>query len=173
MTPDERALAALSFAVQGAPDVITPDDARDVVEVAERFYRFLERFSAAAGTARLVVTAKVDGAPVTLKPNPGGSMTQIVNATVDNTTVTLTIASEDDHGNPTSDALTITNDDTANAVADWVQSPGSYVGTLKQVEGTVNISITDPSVPSLAATDVQLVVGAGATSQVQVTATVV
>ena len=49
----------------------------------------------------------------------------------------------------------------------------TYTGTLKQAEGTVNITLTDPSAPQIGDTLVQLVVGPGATSQVQVTATVV
>jgi hypothetical protein len=168
---DDNAALALNFAVQLAPDQITSREARDVVRVAELFYRFLGH---PAVTTRLAVTAEIDGAAVTLITQPGGSMPQLVNATVDNTTVTLTVLSEDDHGDVTSDALTIVNDDTAAAVADWVLSADThtYTGTLKAALGTVNITITDPSAPALSPTEVQLVVGPGATSQVNVTAAV-
>ena len=43
-------------------------------------------------------------------------MAQTVAATVDNTTVTLVAAPEDDHGDQTPDLLTWTNDDTASRV---------------------------------------------------------
>lgn len=167
---DDNAAIALGFAVQLAPDVVTSAEAPDVVKVARLLWEFLEH---PADAARLVVIAEIDGAAVPIT-HPGGTMAQVVNATVDNNTVTLTVLSEDDHNNPTSDTLTITNDDTAAVVADWVLSADThtYTGTLKHVEGTVNISITDPAAPALAATDVQLVVGPGATSQVNVTAAV-
>ena len=102
-------------------------------------------------------------------------MAQTVAATVDNTTVTLVAAPQDDHGDPTPDQLTWANDDTAGAVAAWVLDPTTdiYTGTLTHAEGTVNITVTDPTAPVLAPTVVALTVGPGATSQINVTATVV
>jgi hypothetical protein len=168
---DDNAALALNFAVQLAPEVVSFREARDVVKVAELFYQFLGH---PAVTARLVIAVEIDRVAVTPITQPGGTMAQIVNATVDNTTVTLTVLSEDDHGDVTSDTLTIVNDDTAAAVADWVLSADThtYTGTLKAVEGTVNITITDPAAPALAPAEVQLVVGPGATSQINVTAAV-
>ena len=126
-------------------------------------------------TTRIVLTAETDGIAVTVNPPSGGEMAQTVAATVDNTTVTLVAQPEDDHNDPTPDLLTWTNDDTASAVAAWVLSADThtYTGTLTHAEGTVNITVTDPTVPSLAPTVVTLTVGPGATSQVNVTATVV
>jgi hypothetical protein len=166
----ENRLQGLTFALEHGPETITTVEAPDVIQVAELYRKYLD-----GTTVRIAVTAAVDGAGVPLKTLPGGTMPQIVNATVDNTTVTLTVLPADDHNNATSDTLVITNDDTAAVIADWVLSADThtYTGTLKAVEGTVNIAINDPAAPSLSQTDVQLVVGPGATSQVQVTATVV
>jgi hypothetical protein len=161
--------AIAAFVPEGG---LTLHEAPSLVRAAKVIYEFLEQPLPAS---RLVITAEIDGHAVTLKTEPGGTIAQIVNATVDNTTVTLTVLSEDDHGDVTSDTLTIVNDDAAAAVADWVLSADThtYTGTLKAVEGTVNITITDPSAPALSPTEVQLVVGPGATSQVNVTAVVV
>ena len=125
-------------------------------------------------TTGIILTASADGIAVAVTPPSGGTMAQTVAATVDNTTVTLVAQPEDDHNDPTPDLLTWTNDDTASAVAAWVLSPDThtYTGTLNHVEGTVNITVTDPTVPSLAPTEVTLTVGPGATSQINVTATV-
>lgn len=124
-----------------------------------------------AGTDRLALIAVIDSGPAT---ELGGTMPQTVSATVDNTTVTLKAQPEDDHGNPTPDQLTWANDDTASAVATWAASADTktYTGTLTHAEGTVNITVTDPSAPSLAPAQIQLVVGPGAASQINVTATV-
>ncbi len=168
MTADSR-VAALTFALEHAPGPVTTETAPDVVQVADLFRRFLD-----ATATRLLITAAVDGIPVPLTPPGGTTMPQIVNATVDNTTVTLAALPEDDHNNPTPDQLAWANDDTAAAVADWALSADTktYTGTLKATEGTVNITVTDPSAPGLSPAVVQLVVGPGATSQIQVTATV-
>lgn len=168
MTAENRR-RALDLALARAPEIVTPAEAPDVVVVAELYRKFLD-----GTTVRLQVTAQVDGAGVPLITLPGGNMAQIVNATVDNTTVTLSALPEDDHNNPTGDQLSWGNDDAAAVVADWVQSDDtlSYTGTLKAAEGTVNITVTDPAAPNLSPTEVQLVVGPGATSQIQVTATV-
>lgn len=168
MTAENR-IRGLEFALAHGPETITSVEAPDVIQVAELYRLYLD-----GTTVRLAVTAAVDGAAVPLTTPPGGTMPQIVNATVDNTTVTLAALPEDDHNNPTSDSLAWANDDTANAVANWVLSDDTktYTGTLTQAEGTVNITVTDPSAPALSPTEVQLVVGPGATSQVQVTATV-
>lgn len=167
MTAENRALA-LQLVFDHWGGKVSLADIPDVIKSAEQCRLFLD-----GTTVRLTITAAVDGAAVSLRTPPGGTMPQIVNATVDNTTVTLVAAPTDDHGNATTDQLTFANDDTAATVADWVQSGDTYTGTLKAVEGTVNITVTDPSAPNLSATDVQLVVGPGATSQINVTATVV
>lgn len=159
----------MDYALSKAPAIVTLAEAPDVVAVAELYRKYLD-----GNTVRLMVAAQVDGAGVPMITPPGGNMPQIVNATVDNNTVTLVAAPEDDHNNPTGDSLAWANDDTAAVVADWVLSGDTrtYTGTLKHVEGTVNITLTDPSAPQIGDTQVQLVVGPGATSQVQVTATV-
>jgi hypothetical protein len=123
------------------------------------------------GTAAIAVAAAVDGNPVPLLIS-GETMSQTVNATVDNNTVTLVAASEDDHNNPTSDQLTWTNDDTSGTVGTYADNGDTYTVTLAHAEGTVNITVDDPSAPDLSPTVVQLVVGPGATSQINVTATV-
>jgi hypothetical protein len=172
----ENAALALDYACRLAPLCFDRDDrfaeiVEQTVKAAGKFYQLLEGPNA---TARLVITAEVDGAPVALITPPGGTMPQLVNATDDNNTVTLTAAEADDHNQPTSDQLVWTNDDTASAVATWELSADTktYTGTLTHTEGTVNITITDPSAPNLSPTVVQLVVGAGATSQINVSAVV-
>jgi hypothetical protein len=91
------------------------------------------------------------------------------NMTVDDT-ITLTVKTEDDHGDPTSDAIVFASDDNGTVIT-WTTD--GLVSTGKPVaEGTVNVSISDPSAPSLAPTAVAITVGAGATSQISVDATV-
>jgi hypothetical protein len=147
------------------------DDPHRLIAYADRLVPWI----AGTATTRLVLTAAViDGIAVTVN-QPGGTMAQTVAATVDNTTVTLVASPQDDHNDPTPDLLTWTNDDTASAVAAWVLSADTdtYTGTLTHAEGTVNITITDPTAPALSPTVVTLTVGPGATSQINVTATVV
>ena len=99
-----------------------------------------------------------------------------VSATVDNTTVTLVAKPEDDHGDPTPDTLAWTNDDTAAAVAAWsfCADAHTYTGTLAHTaEGTVTVTVSDPSASGVAPAEVVLTVGPGATSKLAVTATVV
>jgi len=147
------------------------DSPHKLIAYADRLVPWI----AGTETARIVLAAAViDGIAVTLN-QPGGTMPQDVAATVDNTTVTLVASPQDDHGDQTPDQLTWTNDDTASAVATWELSADTdtYTGTLTHTEGTVNITVTDPSSPALAPTVVTLTVGAGATSQINVTATVV
>ena len=147
------------------------DSPHELIAYADRLVPWI----AGTVTTRIVLTAAViDGIAVTVN-QPGGTMAQTVAATVDNTTVTLVAAPQDDHGDPTPDQLTWANDDTAGAVAAWVLDPTTdiYTGTLTHAEGTVNITVTDPTAPVLAPTVVALTVGPGATSQINVTATVV
>lgn len=127
-----------------------------------------------AATTRLVLTVAIDGTPVTLTTPPGGTVPTTVTATVDNNTVTLTAQPEDDHGDPTPDQLTWTNDDTAGTVATWSVSADThtYTGTLKHAEGMVHVTVSDPSATGLAAGEVDVIVGPGATSQIVVTGAV-
>ena len=163
-----RAAAVIAAAAAHAWDEESP---RKLTAYAARLVPWI----AGTVTARITLTAETDGIAVTVQPPSGGEMAQTVAATVDNTTVTLVAQPEDDHNDPTPDLLTWTNDDTAGAVAAWVLSADThtYTGTLTHAEGTVSITVTDPTVPSLAPTVVTLTVGPGATSQVNVTATVV
>lgn len=161
------AMIAAAMATAGLDPGATPPD---LIAYANQLVPYVT----GPGTAsQIAVLAFIDDSEVIMTTPPGGTMPQVVNATDDNTTVVLTATGQDDHNQPTSDQLTFANDDTsATPVASWVQSGNTYTGTLNHIEGTVNVTITDPTVPSLAPTVVQVVVGPGETTQVNVTATV-
>jgi hypothetical protein len=55
---DDNAAMALHYAVQLAPDVVTRADARDVVKLAELFYRFLRH---PAPPARMLLAIAIEG----------------------------------------------------------------------------------------------------------------
>ena len=93
MTAEAR-IHALDKALEHAAPVITSEEAPDVIKVAELYRKYLD-----GTTVRLLVAAQVDGAGVPLITPPGGNMPQIVNATVDNSTVTLAALPKDDHEN--------------------------------------------------------------------------
>jgi hypothetical protein len=85
-------------------------------------------------------------------------------------TITLVAAPADDHGDPTSDAITFASDDNG-AVLSWDTAGDTSTGTPVG-EGVANVTVSDPSAPSLQPTVISITVGPGPTSQIQVTATV-
>ena len=168
---DEQQIRVAAGRIAAAAADWDHEDPRRLIAYADRLVPWIT----GTITARIVLTAAViDGIAVAVN-QPGGTMPQDVAATVDNTTVTLVASPQDDHGDPTPDQLTWSNDDTASAFATWVLSADTdtYTGTLTHAEGVVNITVTDPTAPALAPTVVTLTIGPGATSQINVTATVV
>jgi len=167
---DQEIRAAAGLIAAGAADW-DHENPRRLTAYADQVAQWI----AGTVTTGIVLTASADGIAVTVNQPSGGEMAQTVAATVDNTTVTLVAEPEDDHNDPTPDLLTWTNDDTAAAFATWVLSADThtYTGTLTHAEGVVNITVTDPAVPDLAAAVITLTIGPGATSQLNVTATVV
>ena len=166
---DEKEIRAAAGLIAANATEWGRDEPHRLIAYADRLVPWI----AGTITARIVLTAAViDGITVN---QSGGTMPQDVAATVDNTTVTLVASPEDDHGDPTPDQLTWSTDDAASAFATWVLSADTdtYTGTLTHTEGVVNITVTDPTAPSLAPTVVTLTIGPGATSQINVTATVV
>jgi hypothetical protein len=142
-------------------------DEDGVVRVFGRLYRLLEP------TRHLIAVVEIDG--VTYPIPEGADMANIpVAATVDNNTVTFQVLPTDDHGDTTADQLTWTSDDTAGtigtlAVAD---NTDSAVLTLNHVEGTVNVTVADPSSPSVENLVFVVTIGAGATASLAGSATV-
>ncbi len=167
---DQEIRAAAGLIAAGAADW-DHENPRRLTAYADQVAQWI----AGTVTTGIVLTASADGIAVTVNQPSGGEMAQTVAATVDNTTVTLVAEPEDDHNDPTPDLLTWTSDDTAATFATWVLSADThtYTGTLTHAEGTVNITVTDPTVPDLAPTVVTLTIGPGATSQLNVTATVI
>jgi hypothetical protein len=164
---------AIGILVRQSPAAITP-------QKIIAFARPLAAWIAGTATSSLAVTAAIDGTPAVTHSHPAGGipMAQVVNATVDNTTVTLVVATEDDHGNATADSVQWGNDDAAGAVGTYAVSDDTktLTITLAQAEGTVNVTVTDPTSTGADGNplsgDVQVVVGPGATEQLQVAATV-
>lgn len=164
---------AIGILMRQMPAAVTP-------QKIIAFARPLAAWIAGTATSSLAVTAAIDGTPAVTHSHPAGgtTMAQVVNATVDNNTVTLVVATEDDHGNATADAVEWSNDDAAGAVGTYAVSDDTktLTVTLAQAEGTVNVTVTDPTSQgadgSPLSGEVQIVVGPGATEQLQVAATV-
>jgi hypothetical protein len=98
----------------------------------------------------------------------GGTMTA-ASFTMDDT-CTLAATPEDDHGDPTGDALTFAASD-GGAVLTLAASGNTCLLT-PVAEGTSTITASDPSSPGVAAWEVDVTVEAGATSSIQGTVTV-
>lgn len=167
---DDQEIRAAAGLIAASAQDWNHESPRDLTAYADQIVSWI----AGTLTTVIVLTAEVDGIAVAVNSSAGGTMAQDVAATVDNTTVTLVAMTEDDHNDPTPDMLTWVNDDTAAAVATWVLSDDThtYTGTLNHVEGVVNVTVTDPAAVSLSPTVVTLTVGPGATSQLNVSATV-
>ena len=103
----------------------------------------------------------------TLTSTDGGTMSTAM--TMDDT-VTVTIATEDDHGDPTSDTTTDTTSDNGS-VLNWVQDGNTWTGT-PVAEGESVLTVSDPSAPDVAPFVADITVGPGATSQIAGTVTV-
>jgi hypothetical protein len=121
---------------------------------------------------RLDVTVTIDGALIAHSSN-GGDMAFTAVAGV-NTTFTVTVTPKDAQDNTTADAISFSTDDPSGAIltpsvsADGYTWTGMLTGTL----GTVNLTATDPAVPSVAAYTAQLIVQAGPTTHLVGTVTV-
>lgn len=140
-----------------------------IIAAAGRFYQFLEP------TRRLLAVVLIDGAPIPI--TQGADMATIpVAATVDNTTITFVVQPEDDHNDPTADQLTWTSDATDSTLGTLAVNDDTHgaVFTLAspQVEGSVNITVADPSAPTVEDAVFAVTIGAGATSQLNASATV-
>jgi hypothetical protein len=165
VTAEDRRLA-LQLTVDLVPKLNLGEN--DIDGVFGKLYRLL------APTRRLAGAAWIDGVPYTFPPN-GGIMASIpVAATVDNNTVTFVVSPQDDHQDPTADQLTVTSDDTAGVTGTLAVNDDTHgaVLTLNHVEGTVNVTFSDPSAPGVEDLVFAVTVGAGATSQLAGSATV-
>ena len=169
MTAENR-IRGLEFALAHGPETITTVEAPDVVEVAELYRKYLD-----GTTVRFAWTVAIDGVIIPLTTPSGGTMPTIaVAATDDNTTVTFTVAPQDDHQQDTADQLTVTSDDTAGTVGTLVVNDDTHGGvlTLTHVEGVVNVTFSDPSAPTVEDLVFTVTVGPGATQALSGTATV-
>lgn len=168
MTAENRRYALGIAADPGLVEELGLDET-GIVRLFGVFYRLIEP------TRRLSAVVWIDGAPYTIPE--GADMSNIaVNATVDNTAITFTVNPEDDHGDPTADQLTWTSDaaDSSLGTLAVADDTHSAVFTLAQpqVEGSVNITVADPSAPGVENLVFNVTVGAGATSQLAGSATV-
>ncbi len=121
-------------------------------------------------TTRMTATLTIPGTAFAVTTD-GGHMT--TTATVDNTQVVVAISTQDDKGNATADQLTWTTDDDGALITPSVSDDTkTFTGTFLGVEGTVNITASDPSAPNVASFVATVVIGAGATSQLAGTVTV-
>jgi len=158
----ENRVRALDLALARAPEIVTPEEAPDVVAVAELYRKFLD-----GTTVRYSYSVAIDGVNIPLIILPGGKMPTIaVAATDDNNTVTFTVSTQDDHQQPTADQLTVVSDDTAGAVGTLVVNEDTHgaVLTLTHAEGTVNVTFSDPSAPGVEDLVFNVVVGPGVTA---------
>jgi hypothetical protein len=140
-------------------------------EQARSWMDFFFGYLIAPETTSLNATLAVKDATghtiTTLTSTDGGTMSTAM--TIDDT-VTVAIATEDDHGDATSDTLTITTSDNGSVVT-WVQDGNTFTGT-PAAEGESVLTVSDPSAPSVSPFVADLTVGAGATSQIAGTVTV-
>jgi hypothetical protein len=171
VTADARQYA-LETAVKLAPEVTSPSQAPQVVTAAEQFYAYL---TAAVQLSATVSIDRITIGPFTNTRRNGVPVPTIaVAATDDNTTITFAVAPQDDHLQPTADQLTVTTDDTNATMGTLVVNPDTHgaVVTLKNVEGTFNVTFADPEAPSVEDLVFAVTIGAGATAALSGTATV-
>ena len=144
-------------------------DENGIARVFAMCYRLLEP------TRRLLAVVLIDGAPYPI--TQGENMATIpVAATVDNTTITFVVSPEDDHNDPTADQLTWTSDAADGSLGTLTVNDDTHgaVFTLAQpqVEGSLNITVADPSAPNVEDAVFAITIGPGPTSQLQASATV-
>jgi hypothetical protein len=125
------------------------------------------------GTARLTATMTVNFAAGASEVTTSTGDHMSTSMTVDNTSVSVVVLPEDDHGDTTPDQLVWSSDDPNGAVLTPSISADTHTWTgVPVAEGTVNLSAVDPTAPDLAPFTAQIVVEAGATSQLAGTVTV-
>ncbi len=122
---------------------------------------------ASSSTARLAVNLMVTAAngtqPVRISNSNGGRMSTAM--TVDDANVMITVQPEDDHGDATADMLTWTADDNGSLLTATLSADTHTWTGVPVAEGTVTITVSDPSAPNLAPFTAEIVIGPGATSQ--------
>lgn len=155
-----RSAAIIAAAIVHSGDADAPPER--LTQYADKLIPWI----AAPPTARMIVTLIIPGTSTSFTASTTGGIMADFNATVDNTTVTITVATKDDQNNPTSDAIVFTADDNGALLTPSVDATGKvWTGTLTKVEGTVNVTASDPTAPAVGAFVATIVIGAGATSQ--------
>jgi hypothetical protein len=113
---------------------------------------------------RLDVTVLLDGGFIAHSSN-GGDMAFSAQPGV-NQKFDVTVVPKDAGENTTADAISFSTDDPGAAIlTPSVSADGrTWTGTLTGQLGTVNLTATDPAVPTVPAYTAQLIVAAGATT---------
>lgn len=150
---DAAALIAAGFAADGS----APPTA------VAQFYQELRALVVPRFTASLTINGP--HGPIMSVTTEGESMATSAQMTVDNTNAVITLLPEDDHGDVTPDQVTWTFSDNGAVVTPTVSADTHTVTLVPVAEGTVTITGTDPSSPTLSPTVFTLDVTAGATSQ--------
>lgn len=122
--------------------------------------------------AKIIITATVTGkrGVIVYSDTSTGGLMAPVSMTMDDT-ITLAANETDDHGDPvTTDALQFASSD-SGSVLTFTQSGNSWTG-VPVAEGSAQVTISDPSAPTLTPGTVDITVTAGAASSIAVSATV-
>jgi hypothetical protein len=168
----ENRVIAVHLARGNSDEPLDVEAAQELVKAADVVRAFLD-----GTTVRLDWTVTIDGSPVPTPILPGGKMPTIaVAANVDDTTITFTVGPKDDHGNDTADLLTVTSDQADSTLGTLVVADDTHgaVFTLAQpqVEGSFNVTVADPSAPTVEDLVFAVTIGAGKTSALSGSATV-
>jgi len=159
----------------------------DVLQTADDYFAWLVRHEAQQVAISVTVT-RPDGSVVSLQQltqSAGEGNPPLMTAMQDIDTATITMEPEDSMGQPTGDTLTITQDDggtpgapgasTAGSVANitYTVADGVTTITLAPVaEGSVTLTVSDPSAPNVAPFTNVFTVSASATASLVANITV-
>lgn len=160
-------LQALSLALQH-PQAVADEVTPDWRVTASAYYQWI--ISGVTSTFKIAVDVSRNGQTIATHYPPFEE--QFMTAITIDDTASISVMPEDDHGDATADQLSWSASD-GGAVATLTVDPSTQSATLVPVaEGHVDVSVSDPSAPSLAAFVASFDVGPGPTSQIVGTVTV-
>jgi hypothetical protein len=166
---DDRYRDARAYAADLAVRSLTPGTASQ--DTARAWASFWLGWLLAPQTtslrATLIVTGPAGQVKTTLTSTDGGTMSTAM--TIDDT-VTVTLATDDDHGDPTSDTLSASTSDNGSVMT-WASDGDVWTGT-PVAEGESVLTVSDPAAPDVAPFVADVTVGPGATSSITGTVTV-
>ena len=142
---------------------------REIITEAEKIVPWINAANVASQLIGKVIVNDQDGKSQTTTTEGAHVSTAM---TVDDVNVVIQVNPEDDHNDATPDQLVWTADDSGAILQPSISADTHTWTGVPLVEGTVNVSASDPSSPDLAPFTAQIVVGAGTTSQLVGTVTV-